>query len=537
MVITDGTPDPSVAQSAPEVEEANDNDNDAADDKTAASAISRSSHKSTSSNSTIGVPPSGFIGPVPAPKAADLQTNQRFNTNQRRSIHEIVKVRPFIKQSDRSSLSTRELTQHRQNAVASLTSSFELPNLTSDNEILNQTHSISTQIRDFKRRLERYDMVDVFKLVLPLNIFDQTHIMGADLQTDDNGQFLTLDLLEHYATIKEEQVKISNFYFRLYGQSYDLENLDWSKELLECSCEQSLRDKAEERIADSPEFGGGPLYFWHIMNLILSSSEQAATTLTERINSLKIYSIPGEDVLKAVSLLRSAIVRLKHIGKLPLDIRKKILDVLQTTSIKEFNEIFRIMKITTAFTSAPLSVETILQIAESTFVEMQEASKWVGNSSDASMFNAIICHRCGGVGHVFNSCPEANKATHRNQNVNNSSNGKRGGKSNAKRRKGRFPTGPEWTTPPTDGIKTKTINGIIHHWCHHCQRWSSTHGTKSHTGPKRDSSGKLINVANTNTESTSESAPSVTTSESSSQAAFASNNDFATASNVLRRWS
>ena len=164
--------------------------------------------------------------------------------------------------------------------------------------------------------------------------------MGADFQTDSNGKFLTLDLLEHYATIKEEQAKISNFYFRLYGQSYDLENLDWSKELLECSCEQSLRDKAEERIAHNPEFGGGPLFFWHLMNLILSSSEQAATTLTERINSLKIYSIPGEDVLKALSLLRSAIIRLKRIGKLPIGIRKKILDVLQTTSIKEFNEIF-----------------------------------------------------------------------------------------------------------------------------------------------------------------------------------------------------
>ena len=56
--------------------------------------------------------------------------------------------------------------------------------------------------------------------------------------------------------------------------------------------------------------GGGPLYFWHMMQLITSSSKQAAVTLIERINTIKISSLPGENVLQAVSLLHSAVIRL-----------------------------------------------------------------------------------------------------------------------------------------------------------------------------------------------------------------------------------
>jgi hypothetical protein len=28
------------------------------------------------------------------------------------------------------------------------------------------------------------------------------------------------------------------------------------------------------------------------------------------------------------------------------------------------------------------------------------------------------------------------------------------------------------------------MNGKTWHWCAHCTRWSTTHGTAGHTGPK-----------------------------------------------------
>ena len=91
-----------------------------------------------------------------------------------------------------------------------------------------------------------------------------------------------------------------------------------------------------------------------MMQLITSSSEQAAVTLIDRINTMKISSLPGENVLRAVSLLRSAIIRLRLIKKLPTDARKRILAVFQTTSVVEFNEIFRIIDITSKFSSTTL---------------------------------------------------------------------------------------------------------------------------------------------------------------------------------------
>ena len=100
MMATDGTPDPSVAQGASEAETQGSHQDDEAsrvvdgnfgdvesvgDDKTAASVVSTSSNKtgasSSSSSISVGVPVSNFIGPTPAPTAANLQTNQRFNIN------------------------------------------------------------------------------------------------------------------------------------------------------------------------------------------------------------------------------------------------------------------------------------------------------------------------------------------------------------------------------------------------------------------------------------------------------------------------
>ena len=45
------------------------------------------------------------------------------------------------------------------------------------------------------------------------------------------------------------------------------------------------------------------------------------------------------------------------------------------------------------------------------------------------------------------------------------------------------------TTPPKPGEpQTKTVPGKskLFHWCAECNRWSTTHGTAEHTGPKKD---------------------------------------------------
>ena len=131
MVETDGSPDPSTVRDESEAETQGPHLGDEASrvvdgifgnqDNAADDAASRNSAKTSSSSSsiqtktTVGIP--ALNGPLPSPTAGNLQTNQRFNTNQRRPIHEVMKIRPFIKQTDRTTLSTRELTQPHENSV------------------------------------------------------------------------------------------------------------------------------------------------------------------------------------------------------------------------------------------------------------------------------------------------------------------------------------------------------------------------------------------------------------------------------------
>ena len=305
-----------------------------------------------------------------------------------RSDTEITKVQPFIKQSERASLGAKEQTSHRLAAVAPLESPFALPNLLNDDDqLLTQTHDVSMRILSLKKRLERYDMMDVFDILFPIGNGTNDNSLLSEKDSAGNDVPVTKSLLTDYSTLTEDAVRHSCLFFQKYGQNYDIENLEWTKELLEASCEPSLRDKTEEKLSQETFHSGGPMYFWHMMQLITSSSEQAAITLIDRLNTMQINTIPGENVLRAVSLLRSAIVRLRLIGKLPTDVRKKVLKVLQTTSVQQFNEIFRIIDITSKFSDATaLSVDSILNITEEQFTEMVETKQWIGHGQDASTF-------------------------------------------------------------------------------------------------------------------------------------------------------
>jgi len=459
----------------------------------------------------------------------------RFKTTSRTDI-EIAKVQPFIKQDDRSNLTARERTSHRLAAVAQLETPFSLPNLLNDDDqLLTQTHDVSMRILSLRKRLERYDMVDVFNLVIPKNVKGDTIVDNS--LSEANNIFITKNLLENYSTITEQEVRLSCLFFQKFGQEYDVENLEWSKELLESSCELSLRDKTEERITQETFQGGGPLYFWHMMQLITSSSEQAAVTLIDRINTMKISSLPGENVLRAVSLLRSAIIRLRLIKKLPTDARKRILAVFQTTSVVEFNEIFRIIDITSKFSSTtPITIEAILTIAEEQFTEMLESTRWVGLGQDASTFvnqNNTNFNRnnsrnsSGG----YRNNNRRNNNTSSDANENNNSN-----RNNWSNDKYQSP----WSTPPQDGKKTKMINGREVRWCHHCQRWNRTHTTKDHRGPKRDSGGRLITPEQPSTNKAEQQSVSDIESTSSAPSTLPTlpsvTGSLASTANTLRRW-
>ncbi|WP_459421618.1 zinc finger CCHC domain-containing protein, partial [Marinobacter adhaerens] len=94
-----------------------------------------------------------------------------------------------------------------------------------------------------------------------------------------------------------------------------------------------------------------------------------------------------------------------------------------------------------------------------------------------------VCKNCGKKGHWARECPAKKRetGTHGNR-----SSGRQGGT-----RSSSSTSGPSWkkVPPPTGSPQQKTVQGKQWSWCGKCGRWSTTHGTDTHTGKKPDTGG------------------------------------------------
>jgi hypothetical protein len=85
---------------------------------------------------------------------------------------------------------------------------------------------------------------------------------------------------------------------------------------------------------------GGPVFFWVMMSIIQSSTEDAICGLEAKIQSLKIRDTPGENVGTAIGKLHINIKRLAGVNCLPINILIWLENIFQTTSVPEFNKVF-----------------------------------------------------------------------------------------------------------------------------------------------------------------------------------------------------
>ena len=408
-------------------------------------------------------------------------TASRFLTTGR-STAEINRVLPKLRQEERDQLSETELMKIQAMAVAKLSEKFSLPKYKTDKDLLQTTYDVNQQLNDFIRRLQYYDMVDAFKVLNPLDHTTE-EITSPRLQLDAANNPVTIELTQNYTSLDETSIQRHIYFLRKYSQSYDLQNLDWTRELLENSCDIDLREKVDEKLQKLPVgLNSGPLYFYYMIELIMDTSETVAITIVTRLENLHLNQTEGENVLMVVSLLRGAIKRLNR--RLPQDINSKILKVFQTTSVQDFNDIFKYMSTASRLKQQTFTTEEILNVAESNYTEFSFNGKWTGVSGSHSTFisSNIVCHGCGGQGHVIRDCPNAKKYTP-NPNANLPDVDTR----NLRDIVGQFKFNyPIFTTPPAKGVQVKMVNGTLHYWCHHCSRWQKSHGTQGHTGKKKN---------------------------------------------------
>jgi hypothetical protein len=126
-------------------------------------------------------------------------------------------------------------------------------------------------------------------------------------------------------TVNECRASVEHY--RLYGQGYHIQNIDWSHEMLERSCEDNLRNTILEKSMDIPAIQmGGPTFLTLIMHEVTSTTEDSILALTSRTTNMKLTKFKGEDVTKAASQLRGAIAALEIVNQVPHDIVERLLD-------------------------------------------------------------------------------------------------------------------------------------------------------------------------------------------------------------------
>jgi hypothetical protein len=268
---------------------------------------------------------------------------------------------------------------------------------------------------------------------------------------------------------------------------------------------------------------GGPVFFWVMMSIIQSSTEDAIRGLEAKIQLLKIRDTPGENVGTAIGKLRLNIKRLADVNRLPIDILIWLKNIFQTTSVPEFNKVFEAIGTNRHLGIVgpqPTTVHSLLTLAETTFNEFFSLGKWPTSSSGTSSLlqtqvkKTPICWNCGTSGHTVKQCTKPANAgaqakakaeflKKKKENQTSSSSTKTKTKDKGADSGGGGGSGsdcsnsnsnssdktvrpilsqdyPQTRRPGHASDKRQHFNGVLHEWCHWCECFMHDHCTTSH---------------------------------------------------------
>jgi hypothetical protein len=401
-----------------------------------------------------------------------------------RTSQEAQQMAVAVKKEDRDKLSADALLKLQKSSTIGMTNKFALMNHTTDDQLV-ECYNLSLRIEELKTRLKKNDTISGF------DIFEQVLTQPTTLMPRE------LPLIAQIDDLTEALVRSSMKFKRYYGQPYDVQDLQWSQELIEQSCEEDLRIKVMERLRPVPDVEqGGALFYFIMIQLIQTDAEQAVRTLTEKLEKLSLKSLAGENIFTACSLIRGVMDRLKTVNKVPHDVEATILDILQTSSVDDFNSVFKTLQDNRflGLSVQQKTVEQILVLAELLYTRLLTKGVWKGvGSAGKSSFMAKegeeadsdqpdetdeiarrlrekVCWNCGKKGHLSRDCRSPRQGERHGR-----GRGGRGRGSGEDRR-------VDWKkTPPKDGDRhEKTVNAILWKWCGVCGTWNTTHATEEH---------------------------------------------------------
>jgi hypothetical protein len=253
--------------------------------------------------------------------------------------HGGLNVRLYDKRK-RSQLSPEGLDYFRKSLISYVLpkdNKLATPAITDTEGHLKAVSNLDTQIGLIRRHFEMHDCIDVFSIVIP----------SGDL-TIDPGLSEVTSLFTSYPRLHVDIVANSNTWYHTWAMDdCYAENLNFTYEMLRKNTADELWLKCQEDYEEySPAQRGGPLMLFLILRRIQDVSEAAIDHVKAAVIHLKIREIPGENVDKAVSLIKSAYSLFRSASSpchsyIPDDFNKTILLVFQTSSVHAFNNAFR----------------------------------------------------------------------------------------------------------------------------------------------------------------------------------------------------
>ena len=405
------------------------------------------------------------------------------------------------KKEERKKLDEAKRTELLNAATKARPPKFAYLSLTlEDPDKLEATYDLGMMVDRMRASHTEYDMHDVMTLVV------------CDDAANSNPTE-QINLYENYATVTAEQAALSNqFYHRWAAEETIRENLAMTYKYFHNNVEPDLFGKVIETYRSYPvDQQGGPLFFVLMMNQLLSNTESAALHLQKRLKDLSLATIPGENVSKAVSLARGAIDRLQSISKVPDDVVMILLRIFQTSSVDEFNNVFKLLETQRALpgvlNNAALGLVAIqpadvFRVAEQQYRVLQEAGDWTGVSTKAnsSVFTAsgssgsastgIVCWNCGG-SHHLRDCKKPldrervkkSKAQFARQ-ARAAKSGSNTGNASTDTKSGSSPPGQgRWRKPEPHENNRRVINGKEHEYDTVRRRWNKVRANTASVPP------------------------------------------------------
>ena len=202
---------------------------------------------------------------------------------------------------------------------------------------LDSVHNIATQLKALAHHMTLTDIGDVTTIVVPVNV-SQTPSLEDE----------KYDLLRDFHKLHITHVLNSNTWYNTWAAgAYVRDNMLQVYLLFENNTDGNLWTRCLDTYEGySPVQQGGPLMVYLVLQAIQNSSEQALDHLLGQLRSLDISKLPGEDVEKAVILIRTTYLTLKGActkdrNFIPSDFIKLVYNILLTPTVTEFTEPLR----------------------------------------------------------------------------------------------------------------------------------------------------------------------------------------------------